>query len=180
MEDELVLCHTHGLIFDLIERRIVTGFRIDHVDGLYDPTSYLEKVRERATRGAFRGQRSSCRRRVTQLSSGFTHERRQGGVCANPLIGAAPRGYHCFGSVGNGVFDTHFNMVMAGHRTPTLFPGRRTSRVIFCRTGIIRSSQPDQTSLQSFASTLCPSCAPAAQSRFAGSVALSIGHGEAI
>ena len=40
--------HTHGLIFDLIERRIVTGLRIDHVDGLYDPTSYLQKVRERA------------------------------------------------------------------------------------------------------------------------------------
>ncbi|MGO9121869.1 MAG: malto-oligosyltrehalose synthase [Desulfomonilaceae bacterium] len=48
MEDESVLSHTHGLIFDLIERRIVTGLRIDHVDGLYDPTSYLQKVRERA------------------------------------------------------------------------------------------------------------------------------------
>jgi (1->4)-alpha-D-glucan 1-alpha-D-glucosylmutase len=48
VEDEHVLNHTHGLIFDLIERRIVTGLRIDHVDGLYDPTSYLRKVRERA------------------------------------------------------------------------------------------------------------------------------------
>ena len=48
VEDEHVLNHTHGLIFDLIERRIVTGLRIDHVDGLYDPTSYLQKVRDRA------------------------------------------------------------------------------------------------------------------------------------
>lgn len=48
MEDERVMDHTHGLIFDLIERRIVTGLRIDHVDGLYDPASYLQKVRERA------------------------------------------------------------------------------------------------------------------------------------
>ena len=48
VEDEHVLNHTHGLIFDLIERRIVTGLRIDHVDGLYDPTSYLQKVRGRA------------------------------------------------------------------------------------------------------------------------------------
>lgn len=48
MEDEHVLGHTHGLIFDLIERQIVTGLRIDHVDGLYDPTSYLRKIRERA------------------------------------------------------------------------------------------------------------------------------------
>jgi len=47
VEDEHVLSHTHGLIFDLIERGIVTGLRIDHVDGLYDPTSYLQKVRDR-------------------------------------------------------------------------------------------------------------------------------------
>jgi (1->4)-alpha-D-glucan 1-alpha-D-glucosylmutase len=48
VEDEHVLNDTHGLIFDLIERRIVTGLRIDHVDGLYDPTGYLQKVRGRA------------------------------------------------------------------------------------------------------------------------------------
>lgn len=48
VENEHVLNHTHGLIFDLIERRIVTGLRIDHVDGLYDPTKYLQRVRGRA------------------------------------------------------------------------------------------------------------------------------------
>ncbi|MBF0549849.1 MAG: malto-oligosyltrehalose synthase [Deltaproteobacteria bacterium] len=48
VEDEHVFNHTHGLVFDLIERGIVTGLRIDHVDGLYDPTTYLQKVRERA------------------------------------------------------------------------------------------------------------------------------------
>ncbi len=48
VEDDHVLNYTHGLIFDLIERRIVTGLRIDHVDGLYDPASYLQKVRARA------------------------------------------------------------------------------------------------------------------------------------
>jgi (1->4)-alpha-D-glucan 1-alpha-D-glucosylmutase len=48
VEDEHVLNETHGLILDLIERRIVTGLRIDHVDGLYDPTSYLQRVRGRA------------------------------------------------------------------------------------------------------------------------------------
>ncbi len=48
VEDEDVLNHTHGLIFDLLERRVVTGLRIDHVDGLYDPTSYLRKVRAKA------------------------------------------------------------------------------------------------------------------------------------
>jgi (1->4)-alpha-D-glucan 1-alpha-D-glucosylmutase len=48
MEDEHVFNHTHSLIFDLIEKRIVTGLRMDHVDGLYDPTTYLERVRGRA------------------------------------------------------------------------------------------------------------------------------------
>jgi (1->4)-alpha-D-glucan 1-alpha-D-glucosylmutase len=48
VEDEHVFNHTHGLIFDLMERQIVTGLRIDHVDGLYDPTGYLQKVRNSA------------------------------------------------------------------------------------------------------------------------------------
>jgi (1->4)-alpha-D-glucan 1-alpha-D-glucosylmutase len=48
MEDEHVLNYTHGLIFDLIAKRVVTGLRIDHVDGLYDPASYLQKVRDKA------------------------------------------------------------------------------------------------------------------------------------
>ena len=48
VEDEHVLNYTHGLIFDLIRKRVVTGVRIDHVDGLYDPARYLQKVREKA------------------------------------------------------------------------------------------------------------------------------------
>lgn len=48
MQDEEVLEHTHRMIFDLIDRRIVTGLRIDHVDGLYDPTNYLRELRKRA------------------------------------------------------------------------------------------------------------------------------------
>jgi (1->4)-alpha-D-glucan 1-alpha-D-glucosylmutase len=48
VEDEHVLKDTHGLIFDLIKKRVVTGLRIDHVDGLYDPAGYLQKVREKA------------------------------------------------------------------------------------------------------------------------------------
>jgi (1->4)-alpha-D-glucan 1-alpha-D-glucosylmutase len=48
MEDERVFNHTHGLVLDLIEKRIVTGLRIDHVDGLFDPTTYLHGLRRRA------------------------------------------------------------------------------------------------------------------------------------
>ncbi|MGO8821747.1 MAG: malto-oligosyltrehalose synthase [Desulfomonilaceae bacterium] len=48
MEDDSVFSHTHGLIFDLIKKRIITGLRIDHIDGLYDPTSYLQEMRKKA------------------------------------------------------------------------------------------------------------------------------------
>ncbi len=48
VEDEHVFNYTHGLIFDLLAKGVVTGARIDHVDGLYDPASYLQKVREKA------------------------------------------------------------------------------------------------------------------------------------
>ncbi len=48
MEDESVFNHTHGLIFDLIKKQIVTGLRIDHVDGLFDPTTYLQELRKKA------------------------------------------------------------------------------------------------------------------------------------
>jgi (1->4)-alpha-D-glucan 1-alpha-D-glucosylmutase len=47
MEDQEVFNYTHRLVFDLIERQIITGLRIDHVDGLYDPTSYLQQMRDR-------------------------------------------------------------------------------------------------------------------------------------
>ncbi|MGD9819249.1 MAG: malto-oligosyltrehalose synthase [Desulfomonilaceae bacterium] len=48
MEEESVFDHIHGLILDLIKRGIVTGLRIDHVDGLYDPATYLQKLRLKA------------------------------------------------------------------------------------------------------------------------------------
>jgi (1->4)-alpha-D-glucan 1-alpha-D-glucosylmutase len=45
-EDGDVFNNTHSLIFNLIAEGKATGLRIDHIDGLYDPTAYLEKVRE--------------------------------------------------------------------------------------------------------------------------------------
>lgn len=47
MEDENVFEHVHSLVFKLVEDGKVNGLRIDHIDGLYDPTSYLERLRER-------------------------------------------------------------------------------------------------------------------------------------
>jgi (1->4)-alpha-D-glucan 1-alpha-D-glucosylmutase len=45
MEDEDVFSHTHALIFELMEKGVFTGLRVDHIDGLYDPTAYLERLR---------------------------------------------------------------------------------------------------------------------------------------
>jgi len=48
VEEGDVFDHTHSMIFRLISEGKITGLRIDHVDGLYDPTEYLKRVRRRA------------------------------------------------------------------------------------------------------------------------------------
>jgi (1->4)-alpha-D-glucan 1-alpha-D-glucosylmutase len=48
VENADVFKATHALILRLVGERIFTGLRIDHIDGLYDPTGYLERVRENA------------------------------------------------------------------------------------------------------------------------------------
>ena len=47
VEDPMVFEATHNVIFHLIERGAVTGLRIDHIDGLRDPSGYLRRVQER-------------------------------------------------------------------------------------------------------------------------------------
>jgi (1->4)-alpha-D-glucan 1-alpha-D-glucosylmutase len=44
MEDPAVFAESHRLIFDLIREGKVTGLRIDHIDGLYDPSEYLARL----------------------------------------------------------------------------------------------------------------------------------------
>lgn len=47
-EDERVFQTTHELIFQLIEEQKITGLRIDHIDGLFNPGQYLHRLREKA------------------------------------------------------------------------------------------------------------------------------------
>ncbi len=47
VEDQEVFNQTHCLLLKLIEEQRITGLRIDHIDGLYDPTQYLERLREK-------------------------------------------------------------------------------------------------------------------------------------
>ncbi len=51
MESAEVFEESHRLLQNLIEQEIVTGVRIDHVDGLWDPAQYLERLRNLAGRG---------------------------------------------------------------------------------------------------------------------------------
>ncbi len=44
MEDPAVFEETHKLLLRLVKEGAVTGLRIDHVDGLYDPADYLNKL----------------------------------------------------------------------------------------------------------------------------------------
>ena len=46
MEDPLVFEETHQLLLKLVKDGAVTGLRIDHVDGLYDPADYLKKLQQ--------------------------------------------------------------------------------------------------------------------------------------
>ena len=47
MEREDVFEETHELIFELIAEGHITGLRIDHSDGLYDPKTYFDRLQNR-------------------------------------------------------------------------------------------------------------------------------------
>jgi (1->4)-alpha-D-glucan 1-alpha-D-glucosylmutase len=47
MEDPAVFDATHSLILKLIGQGTVTGLRIDHPDGLYDPIEYVDRLQQR-------------------------------------------------------------------------------------------------------------------------------------
>lgn len=46
VENEYVFKRTHSKIFSLFEKGKIAGLRIDHIDGLYDPTAYLLNLRK--------------------------------------------------------------------------------------------------------------------------------------
>ncbi|MGA9326363.1 MAG: malto-oligosyltrehalose synthase [Salegentibacter sp.] len=46
MEDQEVFDTYHSFVHELFEEGLIDGLRIDHIDGLFDPKSYLERVRD--------------------------------------------------------------------------------------------------------------------------------------
>lgn len=45
VQDEDVFRKSHSLIIDWINKNMIDGLRIDHIDGLYDPGEYLQRLR---------------------------------------------------------------------------------------------------------------------------------------
>jgi (1->4)-alpha-D-glucan 1-alpha-D-glucosylmutase len=52
MEDPAVFDEVHRYAFELVERGAATGFRLDHVDGLFAPADYLRRLQERTAAAA--------------------------------------------------------------------------------------------------------------------------------
>ena len=46
VEDPRVFAERHRLILQLVRENKITGLRIDHIDGLYDPRGYLEQLQQ--------------------------------------------------------------------------------------------------------------------------------------
>jgi (1->4)-alpha-D-glucan 1-alpha-D-glucosylmutase len=65
VEDKDVFDQIHSLLFQLIEAGRISGLRIDHIDGLYDPSGYLEALRERV------GERYICVEKILDLTEGL-------------------------------------------------------------------------------------------------------------
>jgi maltooligosyltrehalose synthase len=45
MQHQAVFDDYHRLIKELLEKGIFQGLRVDHIDGLYDPKTYVERLR---------------------------------------------------------------------------------------------------------------------------------------
>src|SRR5262245_7492221 len=46
VEDEKVFRGSHALVLRLAREQKITGVRVDHIDGLYDPLAYLQRLRQ--------------------------------------------------------------------------------------------------------------------------------------
>jgi (1->4)-alpha-D-glucan 1-alpha-D-glucosylmutase len=44
--------HAHRLVFRLLREGVLDGLRIDHIDGLFDPRQYVQRLRRKAMEGA--------------------------------------------------------------------------------------------------------------------------------
>ncbi|HOD74963.1 MAG TPA: alpha-amylase family glycosyl hydrolase, partial [Syntrophorhabdaceae bacterium] len=64
VEDPTVFDETHRFVFELIEGGCVTGLRVDHPDGLYDPSEYFDRLQRRCFAIAMRSHLEEVRENV--------------------------------------------------------------------------------------------------------------------
>lgn len=73
MEDAKVFEDSHRLVSELLARGNVNGLRVDHIDGLYDPLEYLERLQREYLRVRPEDLPGDCRRddRVERPGTAF-------------------------------------------------------------------------------------------------------------
>lgn len=49
VQDKEVFRKTHDLILKMVDKGYFTGLRIDHIDGLHDPSEYLQRLRDKCS-----------------------------------------------------------------------------------------------------------------------------------
>ena len=64
IEEPKVFAAVHGLVFRLLREGIVTGLRIDHIDGLLDPERYLEQLQRGCRKALKAAARPSSRQEL--------------------------------------------------------------------------------------------------------------------
>lgn len=53
IQDEHVFADYHKYVADMVKKGWIQGLRVDHIDGLYDPTTYLQRLRVLAGEDAY-------------------------------------------------------------------------------------------------------------------------------
>jgi (1->4)-alpha-D-glucan 1-alpha-D-glucosylmutase len=90
VEEPEVFEATHSLIFKLVDEGWVTGLRVDHIDGLYDPAEYLRRLRERlpecfiVVEKILEQQETLCPEWPVSGTTGYDFVNALGGVMVNP------------------------------------------------------------------------------------------------
>jgi (1->4)-alpha-D-glucan 1-alpha-D-glucosylmutase len=85
IEDPDVFTAIHTFVADLLDKRRLTGLRIDHPDGLFDPAEYCARVQEVARRTADRGAGHSGTPRSAEAGVGPRPEK-MSGVQGTPRV----------------------------------------------------------------------------------------------
>jgi (1->4)-alpha-D-glucan 1-alpha-D-glucosylmutase len=93
MEDPAVFASTHGLVLRLIREGKLTGLRLDHIDGLFDPQGYAERLQEaivQAAACAGNGAQDGLRRAIHDWRA-EQHASAPGGIVDRPFYVVAEK-----------------------------------------------------------------------------------------